>query len=202
MKLSRRGKSARRGRHTKRAGKKLRYRGKKVRGSKRYHLGHKRTHKRGRRLQRGGEPCDEIAKIEEWRIDINGPHIFQDSHVNSIPKVMLRNKKSFSFSPIVTGFNVVLRILRDKTLRIEFIRDNFSEKYIIRDLNMFNTPKSREWIGVQLGDETVEKGKCSFDYPQNKEIFNCIEQAIRERLARMEDPSPDVFKSFRDVYPK
>ena len=54
MKLSRRGKSARRGRHTKRAGKHLRYRGKKVRGSKRYHLGHKRTHKRGRRLQRGG----------------------------------------------------------------------------------------------------------------------------------------------------
>ena len=54
MKLSRRGKSARRGRHTKRAGKHLRYKGKKVRGSKRYHRGHKRTHKRGRRLQRGG----------------------------------------------------------------------------------------------------------------------------------------------------
>ena len=53
MKLSRRGKSARRGRHTKRAGKHLRYKGKKVRGSKRYHRGHKRTHKRGRRLHMG-----------------------------------------------------------------------------------------------------------------------------------------------------
>jgi hypothetical protein len=70
MKLSRRGKSARRGRHTKRAGKHLRYKGKKVRGSKRYHRGHKRTHKRGRRLQRGGElkltPYQK-AKVEEIR---------------------------------------------------------------------------------------------------------------------------------------
>ena len=66
MKLSRRGKSARRGRHTKRAGKHLRYRGKKVRGSKRYR-GHKRTYKRGRRLQRGGmtdqEKRSEIQRI-------------------------------------------------------------------------------------------------------------------------------------------
>ena len=54
MKLSRRGKSARRGRHTKRAGKLLRYRGKKVRASKRYHRAHKRTYKRGRRVHRGG----------------------------------------------------------------------------------------------------------------------------------------------------
>ena len=54
MKLSRRGKSARRGRHTKRAGKHLRYRGKKVRASKRYHRAHKRTYKRGRRVHRGG----------------------------------------------------------------------------------------------------------------------------------------------------
>jgi hypothetical protein len=68
MKLSRRGKSARRGRHTKHAGKHLRYKGKKVRGSKRYHRGHKRTHKRGRRLQRGGElkPYQK-AKVEEIR---------------------------------------------------------------------------------------------------------------------------------------
>jgi hypothetical protein len=54
MKLSRRGKSARRGRHTKRAGKHLRYKGKKVRASKRYHRAHKRTYKRGRRFHRGG----------------------------------------------------------------------------------------------------------------------------------------------------
>ena len=39
MKLSRRGKSARQGRHTKRARKNLRYKGKKVHGSKRYHRG-------------------------------------------------------------------------------------------------------------------------------------------------------------------
>jgi hypothetical protein len=57
MKLSRRGKSARRGRHTKRTGKHLRYKGKKVRASKRYHRGHKRTHKRGRRLHMGGGLC-------------------------------------------------------------------------------------------------------------------------------------------------
>lgn len=183
MKLSRRGKSARRGRHTKRAGKKLRYRGKKVRGSKRYHRGHKRTHKRGRRLQRGGEPCDEIAKIEDWHIDRNGPHIFENSHVNSISKVMLKNKKLFPFSPIVTGFNVVLRILRDKTLRIEFIRDNFSEKYIIRDLNMFNAPNSREWKGGKLQDEGISTGKCNFDFPENTEIFNCIAQAIENRIS-------------------
>ena len=66
MKLSRRGKSARRGRHTKRAGKHLRYRGKKVRGSKRYHRGRGggrvRTHKRGKRLQRGGLAEEEKAK--------------------------------------------------------------------------------------------------------------------------------------------
>ena len=54
MKLSRRGKSARRGRHTKRAGKHLRFKGKKVRASKRYHRAHKRTYKRGRRVHRGG----------------------------------------------------------------------------------------------------------------------------------------------------
>ncbi len=64
MKLSRRGKSARRGRHTKRTGKHLRYKGKKVRASKRYHRGHKRTHKRGRRLhmgriKRGGADDDD-----------------------------------------------------------------------------------------------------------------------------------------------
>lgn len=56
MKLSRRRKSARRGRHTKRTGKHLRYKVKKVHGSKRYHRGHKRTHKRGRRLQGGWVP--------------------------------------------------------------------------------------------------------------------------------------------------
>jgi len=62
MKLSRRGKSARRGRHTKRARKNLRYKGKKVRGSKRYHRiksgrGHtKKTHRKtyGGRVKRGG----------------------------------------------------------------------------------------------------------------------------------------------------
>ena len=62
MKLSRRGKSARRGRHTKRTGKHLRYKGKKVRASKRYHRiksgrGHtKKTHRKtyGGRVKRGG----------------------------------------------------------------------------------------------------------------------------------------------------
>ena len=68
MKLSRRGKSARRGRHTKRAGKHLRYRGKKVRGSKRYHRGHKRTHKRGRRLQRGGLKPNTNIFVLPWPI--------------------------------------------------------------------------------------------------------------------------------------
>ena len=61
MKLSRRGKSARRGRHTKRAGKHLRYRGKKVRASKRYHRAHKRTYKRGRRVHRGGVQPGEFS---------------------------------------------------------------------------------------------------------------------------------------------
>ena len=65
MKLSRRGKSARRRRHTKRTGKHLRCRGKKVSGSKRYHRGHKRTYKRGKRFQRGGED-DDPWKVIPW----------------------------------------------------------------------------------------------------------------------------------------
>jgi hypothetical protein len=62
MKLSRRGKSVRRRRHTKRVGKHLRYKGKKVRASKRYHRGiggrghTKKTHRKtyGGRVKRGG----------------------------------------------------------------------------------------------------------------------------------------------------
>ena len=75
MKLSRRGKSARRGRHTKRAGKHLRYRGKKVHASKRYHRGHKRTHKRGRRfhmgrIKRGGKAIPNENKGYEGQITL------------------------------------------------------------------------------------------------------------------------------------
>jgi Skp family chaperone for outer membrane proteins len=60
MKISRRGKLARRGKHTKRAGKHLRYKtkSKKFRASKRYHRGRGRvrvrTHKRGKRFHNGG----------------------------------------------------------------------------------------------------------------------------------------------------
>jgi hypothetical protein len=63
MKISRRGKLARRGKHTKRAGKHLGYKSKskKFRGSKRYHRGNKRTYKRGRRLHVGGFNCDSIV---------------------------------------------------------------------------------------------------------------------------------------------
>ena len=65
MKLSRRGKQARRGRHTKRAGKHLRYKSKKFSGSKRYHRGNKRTYKRGKRFHRGGEERVDGGKIDK-----------------------------------------------------------------------------------------------------------------------------------------
>jgi hypothetical protein len=67
MKLSRRGKLARRGKHTKRAGKYLRYKSKskKIRASKRYHRGNKRTYKRGKRFHRGGDDCKDGGNIDQ-----------------------------------------------------------------------------------------------------------------------------------------
>ena len=81
MKLSRRGKSARQGRHTKRARKNLRYKGKKVHGSKRYHRGigdrghTKKTHRkiyRGR-VKKGGVDEEHWKKVTWTNVDGN-PH--------------------------------------------------------------------------------------------------------------------------------
>ena len=200
MKLSRRGKSARRGRHTKRAGKHLRYKGKKVRASKRYHRAHKRTYRRGRKLQRGGVKCGGI-EITEWHIDTTSDIYYKGSHVAHISMVTLRNKKTSSYFLFNNdSFQVVLRILRDKTLRIQFIRIGRDEEYFIRDLNMFEAPQSSEWQGTQLRNETVKTEKCSFNFRKNDEIFKCIREAIEERLPKIIATS-NVYESF-DMYPE
>ena len=98
MKLSRRGKSARRGRHTKRARKNLRYKGKKVHGSIRYHRGHKRTYKRGKRLQMGGENCETIAKVELWVRDDKNVNTSMNSNFAHINKVTLKYQKNKFFA--------------------------------------------------------------------------------------------------------
>ena len=81
MKISRRGKLARRGKHTKRAGKHLRYKikSKQFRASKRYHRGNKRTYKRGRRLHGGGT---EVVTDVKFYVRKHGPFMEKEQTFN------------------------------------------------------------------------------------------------------------------------
>ena len=186
MKLSRRGKSARRGRHTKRAGKHLRYRGKKVRASKRYHRAHKRTYKRGKRLQRGGvltedevvdaeaqagmtpeELCSKIKQEMEGWFEVNT----SDNHgLNGfrahIPTVYLRYRKI----PFNTGkFSVNLKVTNLQVIVIEFLSiDDFSKLTVkVTDLN-----KIPPFV---------------FNLPENKGVLDCIKGIIEEKLSNIRE---------------
>jgi len=104
MKLSIRGKSVRRGRHTKRAGKNLRYKGKKVRGSKRYNRGRGggrvRTYKRGRRFQRGG--CNPSIFPSTKLIQVGGvvnttEIVIADNNIEFYPTGYCNSSDSISY---------------------------------------------------------------------------------------------------------
>ena len=174
MKLSRRGKSSRRVRHTKRTGKKLRYKSKKFRASKRYHRGHKRTYKRGKRLQRGGDKCDTIVKVESWMRDNINVNESMNSNYAHIVKVNLKYQKDKFFSTVENSdFGVVLKILDTGTIYIKFSRlgDDKGIKHVITDLAMLSSPGLSNW-------KNMEGVKYSFDFPENKGVFNCIREAI------------------------
>lgn len=185
MKLSRRGKSARRGRHTKRAGKHLRYRGKKVSGSKRYHREHKRTHKRGRRFHRGGDLtvqdaqaaadqagmtpeklCSKIKQVMGNWVEVNtstmrGLNGFRAN----IPDVYLKCKKTFRNT--IGKFSVNLKVTNLPVISIEFLStDEFSDMSVkVTDLDQF--PPS------------------VFNLPENKGVLDCIKGIIDEKLSNI-----------------
>jgi hypothetical protein len=192
MKLSRRGKSVRRGRHTKRAGKNLRYKGKKVRGSKRHHRAHKRTYKRGKRFHRGGEVnCESIVNLKPWSTDP------ESTEVTNIPKVNLKYKKNGTLMYAYSDFNVVLFVYKNNSIKIQFRRVDPRYKSItfdIMDLSMFINPGLSNWK-VTEGDESVSY---SFDYTENNDIFYCIQKAINEKKGLVTSKSPSLSEDYAD----
>ena len=110
MKLSRRGKSSRRVRHTKRTGKKLRYKSKKVRASKRYRRGTgdrghtKKTHRkiyRGR-VKKGGVDETHWEK-EQWIVVTGDP-----SKIEATGKLVYKKDSTFSLTSESKYFRVIL----------------------------------------------------------------------------------------------
>lgn len=173
MKLSRRGKSARRGKHTKRAGKHLRYKGKKVRASKRYHRGHKRTYKRGRRFQRGGVKGDSVVIAET--------------------ELNLLYKKEGSLLPIPNDFKIIIdyfppinisirlwrkkdnryigQIMKPETEIIDFLKgsNNFTftaEDDSVYDFNYSKNSNALEYIDGKINEYLVSNG--SVELPRKK----------------------------------
>lgn len=111
MKLSRRGKSVRRRRHTKRTGKHLRYKGKKVRGSKRYHRrigdrGHtKKIHRkiyRGR-VKKGGVDEDNWVNLKWTDVVKDNP-----SKIEATGKLVYKKDSTFSLTSESKYFRVIL----------------------------------------------------------------------------------------------
>ena len=111
MKLSRRGKSVRRRRHTKRTGKHLRYRGKKVRASKRYRRGigdrghTKKTHRkiyRGR-VKKGGVDEKHWEKVQWTNVVKDNP-----SKKQATGKLVYKKDSTFSLTSESKYFRVIL----------------------------------------------------------------------------------------------
>jgi hypothetical protein len=175
MKLSRRGKSARRGRHTKRARKNLRYKGKKVRGSKRYHRGHKRTHKRGRRLQRGGVNFHIEYSVLGDNIECSANAIITGVLNPGLAKFDLKYQKKYWPSEQTSQFSMTGKLNREKT-SLTFIRYNKSgikdNTFVIDDINMLtDKPLLEAW-------KSIDGSTYNFNYPENtatlQQIFTSI----------------------------
>ncbi len=186
MKLSRRGKHARRtmhtrrGKYTKHAVNHLRYKSKKFRASKIYTRGRGggrvRTHKRGKRFQKGGNECETIAKVGEW---ISAP---DNSYIANIPSVNLKYQKKKFWSTIAySNFNVVLKISNNGKINIQFIRlDKNNIIHPISHLDMLSSPGLSDWTNM-MGV------KYSFNFPNNKNVFDCIIQAITKKKNEITD---------------
>jgi len=163
MKLSRRGKSARRGRHTKRAGKHLRYKGKKVRGSKRHHRGHKRTYKRGKRLQRGG---------------VRG---VMDSVVIDETDLNLLYKKKGSLLPIPNDFKIIIDYFSPNNISIRLWRkkDNrYIGQIMKQETEIIDFLKGSNNFTFTAEDDSVY----DFNYSKNSNALKYIDGKINEYL--------------------
>jgi len=143
MKISRRGKQARRGRHTKRTGKHLRYKSKKFRASKRYHRGNKRTYKRGKRFHRGGEVRVDGGKIDKKKpgvvIDLSNTTNITDADIteNNIAFYPEGYKKWFSTRNSMYYGNVMDRGNSDRQGGYEFTFNSLnSGAYVIQFNNV------------------------------------------------------------------
>jgi hypothetical protein len=188
MKLSRRGKLARRGKHTKRAGKHLRYKtkSKKFRASKRYHRGNKRTYKRGKRFHRGGthgfgddiEPGSELSLTiaSEPALDKNAlPALDTNELPKSLQifshKLLMPNALNFEYKrtdglytlskPITGLFDVVVTKRFDKLDGIYLLR---------RDKN--DISKYDKYLYIPVGSQEVPG--CWVIYTSTKPFSNII----------------------------
>ncbi len=110
MKLSRRGKSVRRRRHTKRTGKNLRYKGKKIRASKRYHRGigdRGHTKKIHRKIYRGrvkkGGVDEKHWENEQWIVVDGDP-----SKKQATGRLVYKKDSTFSLTSESKHFLVTL----------------------------------------------------------------------------------------------
>jgi len=127
MKLSMRGKSVRRRRHTKRTGKNLRYKGKKVRASKRYHRGigdrghTKKTHRkiyRGR-VKKGGVDEEHWEKLK-WTDVVGEP-----SKKQATGRLVYKKDSTFSLTSESKYFLVTLETTQSdliKTTNLYFMK--------------------------------------------------------------------------------
>ena len=200
MKLSRRGKSARRGRHTKRTGKKLRYKGKKVSGSKRYNRGHKRTYKRGRRFQRGGGGEPLKCKFTEPTEDSKGFYELTISERDLFFKkrgVLIQGSPSQKFTITLKVSNIKGLFQQNQDIRtgyatslfeVTFTRNNKNSKgqtieHRITDLDYFTDKiKQQNTIAMLNSDGYYYYEYYNFSDALNDAFFKEIQACIITKL--------------------
>jgi hypothetical protein len=116
MKLSRRGKSVRRRRHTKRTGKNLRYKGKKIRASKRYHRGigdRGHTKKIHRKIYRGRVKKGGVGE-EHWEEEVTWTKVDGNPPKKQAKGLLVYKKDStFSLTSESKHFRVTLETQPD-----------------------------------------------------------------------------------------
>ena len=201
MKLSRRGKSVRRRRHTKRAGKHLRYKGKKVRALKRYSRGRGRgrvrTYKRGKRLQRGGgEPlkCEFKEPTEDskgfYKLTLTDRELFFTKK-----GVFIQGDPSQKFTITLEVSDVKSLFQKNKSdsitslFVVTFTRNNPNSKgqpieHTIRDLSYFTNPENQVNTIAMIMNPKAEYVTTYYNFSdvKNQAFFQDIQTCIIGKL--------------------
>ena len=202
MKISRRGKLARRGKHTKRAGKHLRYKtkSKKFSGSKRYHRGNKRTHKRGKRFHRGGEKGCESLEFTDWTTNTISGSGNNEHTADGNPNIFLTYKKKGSLMSVPSDFSIEFKI-RTNTVVRRYISDIVLKRQTSPHITCIITNNQLNSIIESIKNQNNEilvpayindnfsvaaiYGSYDFSFQSNLQCFEKVKKLLEDKISSL-----------------